>query len=124
MVSRRVLLAEDVEMNQLLAVALLERAGHFVTVVGNGAEAVEAVQREDYDIVLMDVQMPVKDGIEATTDIRALGGHYATLPIIAVTAKAMKGDRDRCLEAGAWDYLSKPVDTARLLGVLRLWLQR
>ena len=108
MVSRRVLLAEDVEMNQLLAVALLERAGHVVTVVGNGAEAVEAVQRQEYDIVLMDVQMPVKDGIEATTDIRALGGHYATLPIIAVTANVMRDDIARFRAAGMSDHLGKP----------------
>ena len=106
---RRVLLAEDVEMNQLLAVALLERAGHHVTVVGNGAEAVEAVQADEYDIVLMDVQMPVKDGIEATTDIRALGGRYADLPIIAVTANVMRDDIARFRAAGMSDHLGKPV---------------
>ena len=121
MVSRRVLLAEDVEMNQLLAVALLERAGHVVTVVGNGAEAVEAVQREDYDIVLMDVQMPVKDGIEATTDIRALGGHYATLPIIAVTANVMRDDIARFRAAGMSDHLGKPFPINAFEIMLERW---
>ncbi|MEO7411616.1 MAG: PAS domain S-box protein [Sphingomicrobium sp.] len=106
---RRILLAEDVEMNQLLAVALLERAGHVVTVVGNGAEALDAVQAADYDIVLMDVQMPIKDGIEATVDIRALGGRFATLPIIAVTANVMPDDIARFRAAGMSDHLGKPI---------------
>ena len=106
---RRILLAEDVEMNQLLAMALLERAGHIVTVVGNGAEAVREVQADAYDIVLMDVQMPVKDGIEATADIRALGGRYATLPIIAVTANVMRDDIARFRAAGMSDHLGKPI---------------
>ena len=106
---RRILLAEDVEMNQLLAVALLERAGHVVTVVDNGAKAVDAVQAAEYDIVLMDVQMPVKDGIEATMDIRALGGRFASLPIIAVTANVMPDDIARFRAAGMSDHLGKPI---------------
>ncbi len=118
---RRVLLAEDVEMNQLLAVALLERAGHMVTVVGNGAEAVEAVQAADYDIVLMDVQMPVKDGIEATVDIRALGGRYADLPIIAVTANVMRDDIARFRAAGMSDHLGKPIPIDAFETMLDLW---
>ncbi len=107
-VSRRVLLAEDVEVNQMLAVALLDRAGHRVTVVDNGAEAVAAVQADAFDIVLMDVQMPIKDGIEATKDIRALGGRYAALPIVAVTANVMPDDIDRFRAAGMNDHLGKP----------------
>ena len=118
---QRVLLAEDVEMNQLLAVALLHRAGHVVTVVGNGAEAVEAVQRQEYDIVLMDVQMPIKDGIEATLDIRALGGVYATLPIIAVTANVMADDIVRFRAAGMSDHLGKPFPINALEIMLDRW---
>ena len=118
---RRILLAEDVEMNQLLAVALLERAGHVVTVVDNGAKAVEAVQAAEYDIVLMDVQMPVKDGIEATVDIRALGGRYASMPIIAVTANVMPDDIARFHAAGMSDHLGKPIPIDAFEGVLERW---
>jgi CheY-like chemotaxis protein/HPt (histidine-containing phosphotransfer) domain-containing protein len=108
-VPRRVLLAEDGLVNQKVATILLERRGHVVTIANTGEEVLDALGRERFDLVLMDVQMPVMDGFEATTEIRkreqAAGKH---LPIIAMTAHAMKGDRERCLDAGMDGYLSKP----------------
>ncbi|MEX2318109.1 MAG: response regulator [Pirellulales bacterium] len=106
---RQVLLAEDGLVNQKVAVILLERRGHTVTIANTGADVLDALEREKFDLVLMDVQMPVMDGFEATAAIRerekTAGGH---LPIIAMTAHAMKGDRERCLSAGMDGYLSKP----------------
>jgi PAS domain S-box-containing protein len=111
----RVLVAEDNEVNQLLAVSLLEKQGHTVVVAGNGREALAALEQGAFDLVLMDVQMPEMDGLEATALIRRreqqAGGH---LPIIAMTAHAMKGDRERCLQAGMDDYVSKPVQPREL----------
>jgi CheY-like chemotaxis protein len=90
----------------------------------NGRDAVKMVESDaDIDIVLMDIMMPEMDGIATTQEIRKLE-RGKDLPIIAVTAKAMKGDRAKCIEAGAWDYLSKPVDRVHLLAVLRGWLHR
>jgi PAS domain S-box-containing protein len=110
-----ILLAEDSVVNQTVAVRLLERRGHHVTVATNGREAIEAVRGGTFDLVLMDVQMPLVDGFEATAEIRkyeqAHGGH---LPIIAMTAHAMKGDRERCLAAGMDSYVSKPVRAKEL----------
>jgi PAS domain S-box-containing protein len=106
----RVLLAEDSLVNQRLAVRLLEKQGHSVSVAGNGRAAVEAVQREEFDLVLMDVQMPELGGFEATARIREWerrGGRR--VPIIALTAHAMKGDRERCLQAGMDGYVAKPI---------------
>ncbi|MGH9265904.1 MAG: PAS domain S-box protein [Acidimicrobiales bacterium] len=114
----RVLLADDAHINRLVGVALLERLGYLVDVVVNGAEAVEAVQRGHYDAVLMDCLMPVMDGYEATDRIRRLQGDVRRTPIIALTASAMVGDREKCLAAGMDDYLSKPLDQAALAGVL------
>ncbi len=112
---RRVLLAEDGLVNQKVAVSLLEQRGHQVAVVDNGRKAVEEIQRGDFEIVLMDIQMPEMDGFEATTAVRAReaeeGGH---IPIVAMTAHAMKGDRERCLEAGMDGYVAKPVVPAEL----------
>jgi two-component system, sensor histidine kinase and response regulator len=111
----RVLLAEDNLVNQKLAVRLLEKQGHSIVVAGNGREAVEAVERQPFDLVLMDVQMPGMDGFEATVAIRARERDSPQrLPILAMTAYAMKGDRERCLEAGMDGYVSKPVQPREL----------
>jgi signal transduction histidine kinase/CheY-like chemotaxis protein len=117
--SLRVLVAEDNPVNQRLAQRILEKQGYQVVVVANGKEALAALQQHALDVVLMDVQMPEMNGFEATALIRErekeTGGH---LPIIAMTAHAMKGDRERCLEAGMDGYLSKPVETAELVQVI------
>ena len=108
--SLHILVAEDNAVNQRLAQRLLEKRGHRVQIVGDGAQAVEAVNRNRFDVVLMDVQMPEMDGFQATAAIRArersTGDH---IPIVAMTAHAMRGDRERCLEAGMDDYISKPL---------------
>lgn len=108
--SLRVLLAEDGMVNQQLATILLEQAGHIVTVTEDGRAAVEALRDGDFDLVIMDVQMPVMDGLEATMVIRANeAGTGVHIPIIAMTANAMKGDREKCLAAGMDGYVSKPI---------------
>ncbi|MFI5120846.1 MAG: response regulator [Thermoanaerobaculia bacterium] len=115
----RVLLAEDSAVNQLLVVRLLEKRGHSVAVVANGKEALAALEKEDFDAVLMDVQMPEMDGFEATARIRKreeeTGRH---VPIVALTAHAMRGDRERCVRAGMDGYLSKPIRAAELIETL------
>jgi signal transduction histidine kinase/CheY-like chemotaxis protein/HPt (histidine-containing phosphotransfer) domain-containing protein len=117
----RVLVAEDNAVNQKLAWSILQRAGHIVVVVPNGQEAVDAMSRERFDAVLMDVQMPVMGGFEATRLIRNReAGSGRRTPIIAVTARAMKGDREACLEAGMDGFVPKPIQSARLLEALEL----
>lgn len=114
----RILLAEDTPANQKLMTTLLHKQGHQVTVVTNGIEALESVQRESFDLILMDVQMPVMSGLQATAAIRALPPPApANIPIIALTAHAMQGDEMRCLEAGMDAYLAKPIDIAQLQNV-------
>ncbi len=105
-----ILLAEDNIINQKLAVRILEKEGHFVKVANNGIEAIDALEKQRFDIVLMDVQMPVMDGIETARTIRNSknGGFDPDIPIIALTAHAFKEDRERCLGAGMNDYISKP----------------
>jgi PAS domain S-box-containing protein len=119
----RVLLAEDNLVNQKVALGLLGRLGHQVTVAADGAQALAAVQQAEFDVVLMDMQMPGMDGLEATRRIRALPGPQSELPIIAMTANALKGDDQRCLEAGMNDYLAKPVDPDALFRKLALHCQ-
>ena len=114
----RVLVAEDNPVNQQLTLALLRRAGHSAEAVSNGEEAVEAVTARPYDLVLMDVQMPVMDGLMATRRIRRLSGPAARIPVVALTANAMQGDAAICLEAGMDDYLSKPINARKLLDTI------
>ena len=125
-VSHHVLLAEDNKINQVVAQRLLERAGCIVAVVDNGRDAVAQCFENSYDAIFMDVQMPEMDGWEATRAIRVreLGvaptadGHRRHVPIIAMTAHALTGDRERCLAAGMDAYVSKPIDPGALLEVL------
>ena len=119
---RNVLVVDDDIRNIFALSSVLEDYGMDIRTADNGREAIEVARKGGLDVVLMDIMMPEMDGLDTTREIRRIPGRK-DLPIIAVTAKAMKGDRDRCLEAGAWDYLSKPVDTTQLLAVLRLWLQ-
>jgi len=117
----RVLLVEDNEINQEVALGQLEDAKVQVDVADNGEVAVNMVRSKDYDIVLMDMQMPVMDGLEATRIIRA-DSRFDQLPIIAMTANAMAVDRDRCLEAGMNDHIAKPIDPDQLFGALNRWI--
>jgi CheY-like chemotaxis protein len=115
----RVLLAEDNPINQKLAVRLLEKQGHSVTLANDGAQAVAAVKEGEFDVVLMDVQMPNMSGLEAAAAIRVLErGTDRHLPIVAMTAHAMKGDQERCLEAGMDGYISKPIQLAHMMDVI------
>ncbi len=116
-----ILVAEDNPSNQLLIRAILSKLGHKVVIAKNGLEVVDMVQQARYDLILMDMQMPEMDGLDATKTIRALGGVYAELPIIALTANALEGDKGRVLEVGMNDYLSKPIDIAKLKEALLRW---
>ncbi len=117
----RVLLAEDNQINAVLATTIIKRAGHTVDVAHNGAEAVEACEHGDYDLILMDMHMPHVDGLEATRRIRKLAGSMRKAPIIALTANAMAADRQKCLAAGMDDFLSKPFEPSDLTALLTKW---
>jgi CheY-like chemotaxis protein len=117
-----ILLAEDNLVNQKVATKHLEKLGCTVEVVGNGNLAVSAMTGGGFDMVLMDCQMPGMDGYEATAAIRQLDGELSKVPIIAMTANAMVGDRERCLESGMDDYVAKPFDMNDLVRVFREWL--
>jgi CheY-like chemotaxis protein len=111
----RILLAEDNVVNQRLACRLLENHGHIAVVAANGVEVLETLERQSFDLILMDAQMPRMDGFEATAAIRRLEqATRAHIPIIAMTAHAMVGDRQRCLEAGMDGYIAKPVHAQEL----------
>ena len=117
-----ILLADDNPVNSKIASTMLKKAGHRIDIVVDGAAAVEAASEKRYDLVLMDVQMPVMDGLEATRKIRAMTRHGTPhLPIVAVTANAMTGDDRQCLDAGMDDYVTKPIDRARLLSKVNQW---
>jgi len=117
----RVLLAEDNPVNQKVAVLMLKKMGCRVDVVANGRAAVEALARLPYELVLMDCQMPELDGFQATVEIRRQTGPGRSIPIIAMTANAMEGDRERCLDAGMDDYIAKPVRQEQLEATIRKW---
>lgn len=122
--SLKILLAEDNLMNQKLASGILARHGHQLTIANNGLEAVAAYQAERFDVILMDVQMPLMDGFAATAAIRELEKVNDTkTPIVAMTAHALKGDRERCLAAGMDEYLSKPIRSKQLAAILGTLMQ-
>jgi CheY-like chemotaxis protein len=122
--SKRVLVVDDDIRNIFAMTSLLERHNMVVYSAENGRDAIEVLQKnEEIDVVLMDIMMPEMDGYDTIHEIRKLP-KFKSLPILALTAKAMKGDREKCIEAGASDYIAKPVDTEQLLSLLRIWLHR
>lgn len=116
----RILMAEDNAINQRVGQLILQKAGFKIDLVGDGSEAVEAHIVQPYDLILMDCQMPIMDGFEASQLIRKLKGQAQPV-IIAVTANALVGERERCLLAGMDDYLSKPFQADQLIAVVRKW---
>ena len=118
---KKVLVAEDVKVNQVIIERLLTRAGHQVTLVEHGAEALEALREQSFDLIFMDMRMPVMDGITATEEIRRLDGPMGAIPIIGLTANATPEDAARCMAAGMNDHLVKPVDRATLLKTVARW---
>ena len=120
---RRVLVVDDDMRNVFAITRVLESSGFKVTQAENGQAAIDAISRaqKPFELILMDMMMPVMDGIEATQRIREME-HYKSTPIIALTAKAMPSDRHKCIEAGASEYLTKPIDMDKLLSILRVWL--
>jgi HAMP domain-containing protein/signal transduction histidine kinase/CheY-like chemotaxis protein len=121
---KKVLIVDDDMRNIFALCTVLEEQNMVIASADNGRDAIKILkEKSDIDIVLMDIMMPEMDGIDTMREIRKIP-NLKTMPIIAVTAKAMKGDREKCIEAGAWDYLSKPVDTEQMLAVLRAWLHR
>jgi two-component system sensor histidine kinase/response regulator len=120
----RVLLAEDNAINQTIAVRVLEKCGHAVTVAENGQAAINACATQSFDLILMDIQMPGMDGLEATAAIRKKEiSTGAYIPVIAMTAHARKGDRERCLAAGMDGYVSKPIRTIELFSATESVMQ-
>lgn len=118
-----ILLAEDNAVNQMVALKILDNLGYQVDAVGNGLDALDAIKHKDYGLLLMDCQMPEMDGYEATQEIRKLQGLERHIPIIALTAHAMRGDRERCLQAGMDDYLTKPIRVLQLKETLERWFK-
>ncbi len=122
--SKKVLIVDDDIRNIFAVTSVLERHQMVIAAAETGRTAIEILQNDpEIDIVLMDIMMPEMDGHDTMRAIRKLP-QFKNLPIVAVTAKAMKGDREKCIESGAWDYLSKPIDSEQMLRVLRAWLWR
>jgi CheY-like chemotaxis protein len=122
--SADVLVVEDNMVNQKVAVALLKRLGVRADVASDGREAVERVQSRSYDLVLMDCQMPIMNGYDATAEIRRRGGAAAHVPIVAMTADVIDDSKERALQAGMNDFVAKPVDMQELSRALRTWLKK
>jgi CheY-like chemotaxis protein len=120
-ISRRVLVVDDNYINQMILQALLKSDGHEVVLVSDGLQAVEALKAGCFDVVLMDMLMPVMNGIEATRAIRQLGDSVRDIPIIALTANAMSEDVHRCRDAGMNDHLAKPIDRELLRHAIEIW---
>ena len=118
--SPRILMAEDNQINQRVGKLILQRAGFNIDLVGDGREALEAHKTRPYDLILMDCQMPIMDGFEASRQIRSLDQQQPV--IIAVTANALVGEREKCLNAGMDDYLSKPFQAEQLVAVVKKWM--
>jgi CheY-like chemotaxis protein len=114
----RILVAEDNAINQKLALRLLLQMGYRADVAANGLEAIQSIERQNYDVILMDVQMPEMDGLEASRQINKRWGQTDRPRIVAVTANAMQGDREKCLAAGMDDYITKPIRVDALVGAL------
>jgi CheY-like chemotaxis protein len=122
--AKKVLVVDDDIRNIFAVSSILERQGMEVLTATNGQEAIQRLESEpDTSLILMDIMMPDMDGYQTMREIRKKGA-FRSLPIVALTAKAMKGDREKCLEAGASDYIAKPVHTDQLLATLRQWLHR
>jgi HAMP domain-containing protein/signal transduction histidine kinase/CheY-like chemotaxis protein len=123
LMGKRVLIVDDDMRNIFALSSVLEEQQMNIVSADNGRDAIRILKEDkDIDIVLMDIMMPEMDGMETMREIRKIS-HLENLPIVAITAKAMKGDREKCIEAGAWDYLSKPVNTDQMISVLRAWLR-
>ncbi|MCP3873104.1 MAG: response regulator [Desulfobacteraceae bacterium] len=118
----RILVADDNVINQKVAMLKLKKLGYNSDVASNGLEAVKALENKSYDMILMDIQMPVMDGYEATQKIRTSKKNYKDIPIVAMTANAMKGDKEKCLGAGMNDYIPKPIDPDVLLKAISTWI--
>ena len=118
----KILVVDDTPVNVKLLADLLGAKGYAVLTAGSGKEALQKIDAERPDLVLLDVMMPEMDGYETARSIRAMT-RFEHLPIISLTAKAMRGDREKCIAAGASDYITKPVDMDQLLSQMRVWLQ-
>lgn len=118
----KILVADDNETNRLVARTILEEAGHSVVEVCDGVAALNAARDDLYDLILMDVSMPELDGLSAARAIRKLPGRHAAVPLLALTAHAMPGDRERCIAAGMDDHIAKPINRAALLNSIGRWI--